>query len=296
MYFLDGSFKTLKYTDTTTANELIRTVCWNVKIAIFEVRQDMRDTLQYKLIPGEESVMNIIARWDLTEVMKFAKIVCPLYDLQSTFQTKTIPPNTVNKVNRLHVAPPEEQSDATTPDSPLRVKTEPEETSKPEKIEKLLPKPFIGGMRGASFASTVSTVSNAKSTISSITTNSSHNASVLEELNTSVEDISLSEETLSLNAQQLELQKSLSRMQEENKRLRMEMEDLRKKHEILRSIQKNRNSSNKALTSVPSSLTVTSLNRRNSNATKYVESSESSEVCVCEIYIVVTALYMYCVV
>ncbi len=50
IYFLDGSYKTVCYDHATTVAELAVNICYSVKIALFEVIQDINDPRQYKLI------------------------------------------------------------------------------------------------------------------------------------------------------------------------------------------------------------------------------------------------------
>lgn len=98
LYFLDGSFKTLYYDDYTTAAELVAKVCFSVKVALFEVKLDMRDTSEYQLVPADESIMNILSRWTLNN-LNFSKLVVPIYDIHSTMKANTIPDSTVTRLS-----------------------------------------------------------------------------------------------------------------------------------------------------------------------------------------------------
>jgi hypothetical protein len=79
IYFLDGSFKTVFYDETVTAQDITAKacfftappplpprlahrsqICFSVKIALFEVERDIKDSTQYCLISPEECIGDII--------------------------------------------------------------------------------------------------------------------------------------------------------------------------------------------------------------------------------------------
>lgn len=98
IFLLDGSYKTVWYNDNSTAGEVVSKICYSVNVALFEVKQDIRDSSAYQLVQADESLTNIISRWNLSG-LKYAKLVLPLYDLQSAVKSDTIPRLTVLKRN-----------------------------------------------------------------------------------------------------------------------------------------------------------------------------------------------------
>ena len=40
-------------------NELAHSICYKIKTAVFEVREDIKDPLQYVLLDGEETIADM---------------------------------------------------------------------------------------------------------------------------------------------------------------------------------------------------------------------------------------------
>ena len=87
VYFLDGSFKTVFYDESTHTAEVAAKICFSVKIALFEVHKDIKNPEEYKLIPTDECIANIIARWGVNG-LNHAKLVIPIYDVNSSLKTQ----------------------------------------------------------------------------------------------------------------------------------------------------------------------------------------------------------------
>jgi hypothetical protein len=82
IFLLDGSSLTVSYDDCSTAAELTEHICFSIRCALFEVTQDIKDRDQYTLIQDSDTLVDIVARWNLTGT-KTVKLVLPLYDLAS---------------------------------------------------------------------------------------------------------------------------------------------------------------------------------------------------------------------
>lgn len=79
VFFLDGKYKTICFDDTTTAGEMALNMLPTVKLAMFEVIQDMQDENQYKYIPEDRTIYDVVTQWK-DENKKYAKLVLPIYD------------------------------------------------------------------------------------------------------------------------------------------------------------------------------------------------------------------------
>ena len=90
VFLLDGSFKVVSYDDNTTALELTSNVCYSVNVALFETI-DIISTDQYKFISCNENLVDILSRWKINNIVN-AKLVIPIYDLDSCSKDK-IPPS-----------------------------------------------------------------------------------------------------------------------------------------------------------------------------------------------------------
>lgn len=87
VYFLDGSFKTVFYDESTTSTEIASKLCFSVKIALFEVEKDLRNPNEFVLVPLDECIVNIIARWSING-LSHAKLVIPISDMNSVLRTQ----------------------------------------------------------------------------------------------------------------------------------------------------------------------------------------------------------------
>lgn len=103
IFYLDGSYKTLCYDESTTAEDLSSRLytskeLHNVKggtqfsstssnvfvaAALFEVLQDLNDPKQYKIIKQNENIAEIVQRWTMSK-LKYVKLVVPLYEISSS--------------------------------------------------------------------------------------------------------------------------------------------------------------------------------------------------------------------
>lgn len=81
VFLLDGSFKVVSYDDSTTASELTSNVCYSVNCALFETI-DITNTDHLKMIPYNEAIIDILARWNIQNVTN-AKFIIPVYDIES---------------------------------------------------------------------------------------------------------------------------------------------------------------------------------------------------------------------
>jgi flagellin-like hook-associated protein FlgL len=88
VYFLDGSFKTVFYDENTTSTEIASKLCFAVKLALFEVEKDLRNTSDYELIPADECIANIIARWGSNN-LNHAKLIIPICDINSVVKSQS---------------------------------------------------------------------------------------------------------------------------------------------------------------------------------------------------------------
>lgn len=87
IYFLDGSFKTVFYDSSVTAADIIAKICFSVKIALFEVHRDIKNSTEYCLVPEGECIGDIICRWERNGAEN-AKFVVPIYDVNSSLRGK----------------------------------------------------------------------------------------------------------------------------------------------------------------------------------------------------------------
>lgn len=87
IYFLDGSFKTVFYDSSVTAADIIVKICFSVKIALFEVNRDIRNSTEYSLVPPDECIGDITTRWERNGA-ESAKLVVPIYDVNSSLRGK----------------------------------------------------------------------------------------------------------------------------------------------------------------------------------------------------------------
>ncbi len=101
VYFLDGSYKTVCYDEASTVTEITTTLNITVKIALFEVLQDIADPQQYKMLQPSQLVTDILQFWKENK-LKYVKIVLPLYDLSSvaTDNNSSDANNSSNCVNK----------------------------------------------------------------------------------------------------------------------------------------------------------------------------------------------------
>jgi hypothetical protein len=90
VYFLDGSFKTIAYSNNTTCCDIAVKICFSVRIALFEVERDIKNPDEFKLIAPDERLSNVLARWENANKVS-AKIVLPLYDVTSTLKSQAPP-------------------------------------------------------------------------------------------------------------------------------------------------------------------------------------------------------------
>ena len=87
VFLLDGSFKVVSYDDSTTASELTSNVCYSVNCALFETI-DITNTDHLKMIPYNEAIIDILARWNIQNVTN-AKFIIPVYDIESCGKAAT---------------------------------------------------------------------------------------------------------------------------------------------------------------------------------------------------------------
>ena len=113
VYFLDGSYKTICYDDATTISELANNICFSVKIALFEVLQDINDPRQYQLLKPTQTVADLVQKWR-TSKLKYCKIVLPLYDLLSAYPNFSTD-NYKSALKRVYPAAPLDHSTAADP-------------------------------------------------------------------------------------------------------------------------------------------------------------------------------------
>jgi hypothetical protein len=87
IYFLDGSFKTVFYDSSVTAADIIAKICFSVKIALFEVQRDIKESTEYCLVAEDECIGDITTRWERNGAQN-AKLVVPIYDVNSSLRGK----------------------------------------------------------------------------------------------------------------------------------------------------------------------------------------------------------------
>ena len=82
VFFLDGeSIKTLKFCDNSTVADLSAEVCYGVRAAVFEVREDLRDPSQFTLLKPELMINDLLDRWERDNLTR-VKLVIPFYDIK----------------------------------------------------------------------------------------------------------------------------------------------------------------------------------------------------------------------
>jgi hypothetical protein len=79
IFFLDGQFKTICFDETMTIGEIAIMLFPTVKIAFFEVHQDMFDSQQYQYLPETKTIASIVSKWREMK-KKYAKLIFPIYD------------------------------------------------------------------------------------------------------------------------------------------------------------------------------------------------------------------------
>jgi hypothetical protein len=87
VYFLDGGFKTICYDDSTTIGELSLSLVATIKVALFEVEQDLFNPTQFQLLFDDLSIASIVHRWKERQ-WKYAKLVLPIQDSRGVVSTK----------------------------------------------------------------------------------------------------------------------------------------------------------------------------------------------------------------
>lgn len=101
VFFLDGSYKTVPFDNSTTARDIASILCYSVNIALFEVFQDIREPEQYRLILPTDMIEDIVNRWEFNN-QTCSKIVIPLYDFNSSKLSSEPPMNSIlQRVNVL---------------------------------------------------------------------------------------------------------------------------------------------------------------------------------------------------
>ena len=78
IYFLDCTFKTVSFSETTTIRQLGAKISGSLGAALFEVRSDVRVASQLKLLGQHERFATVAQRWEQSGFSK-AKLVVPLY-------------------------------------------------------------------------------------------------------------------------------------------------------------------------------------------------------------------------
>lgn len=94
VFFLDGSHRTTSFDSSTTIADLVQSICFSVKCAIFEVKDDINSNEQYRLINQSELIGDVFNRWNHSG-MNCAKLVLPLYDIQSSSPMHKLPSLTI---------------------------------------------------------------------------------------------------------------------------------------------------------------------------------------------------------
>jgi hypothetical protein len=79
VYFLDGKSTTLSFDESTTVQDIVTVLFSSMKIALFEVAEDICDPTQYLLLLNHLTIGEIVLRWQNTG-QKFAKLVFPVHD------------------------------------------------------------------------------------------------------------------------------------------------------------------------------------------------------------------------
>lgn len=82
IFFLDGSTKTVKYSENTTVEEMVDDLCHSVKPAVFQVKRNIKDPSEFVLVKPFTPVMDVLRDWDSDDSMKSAKLVLPFYDVK----------------------------------------------------------------------------------------------------------------------------------------------------------------------------------------------------------------------
>ena len=82
VYFLDGSYKTVGIDESTTVGDLAGLICFSVRVALFQVRQDIFNQEQFRLLDAKLNLQELLHGW-VAGGLQYAKIVVPLYDTAS---------------------------------------------------------------------------------------------------------------------------------------------------------------------------------------------------------------------
>jgi len=90
VYFLDTNYKKVMFDDTTTCADVVNRICHSVRVALFEVNENLKNPEEYSLIPRSELIMNVVKRWENTDKPR-AKVVLPLYDVNSSLRQARLP-------------------------------------------------------------------------------------------------------------------------------------------------------------------------------------------------------------
>jgi hypothetical protein len=77
LFYLDGSTKTVGIDDTTTISELALLACPVMKLALFEVMQNIQAVSQYKLLLPNQNVVALLDTWQKNG-QPYSKVVIPL--------------------------------------------------------------------------------------------------------------------------------------------------------------------------------------------------------------------------
>lgn len=83
VFTLDGQFKTICYDESTTIGELMWSIV-GIRMACFEVEQDLYSTQSYALLLEHQSIASIMLSWK-QRGWKHSKIVIAIYDGQQVF-------------------------------------------------------------------------------------------------------------------------------------------------------------------------------------------------------------------
>jgi hypothetical protein len=82
IFFLDGSTKTVKYSENTTVEEIVDDLCHSVKPAVFQVKRNIKNPSDFILVKPCTPVTDVLRSWDSDNSMKSAKLVLPFYDVK----------------------------------------------------------------------------------------------------------------------------------------------------------------------------------------------------------------------
>lgn len=81
VFFLDGSIRTVKICESSNVSEMSSEICYGVKAAMFEVREDIKDRSQFTLLKPNDTASDLIDRWE-RDGMTRVKLVLPFYDIK----------------------------------------------------------------------------------------------------------------------------------------------------------------------------------------------------------------------